>query len=118
MEKFTHERRKHQRFYTSTILIYKKKDFQKVTKTINLSIGGAKISTDSKLYTDQDLDLILILGNKACQLKGDMVYSEMVKDDYSRYYSGLKFKNISLNDRKILENYFSALSINEHSLQH
>ncbi|TET21193.1 MAG: diguanylate cyclase [Candidatus Aminicenantes bacterium] len=118
MEKFTHERRKHQRFYTSTILIYKKKDFQKVTKTINLSIGGAKISTDSKLYADQDLDLILILGNKACQMKGDIVYSEMVKDDYSRYYSGLKFKNISLNDRKILEDYFSALSINEHSLQH
>ena len=38
------------------------KDFYKVTKTINLSLGGAKIPTDSFLENDQAFDLILVLG--------------------------------------------------------
>lgn len=108
-ERFLQERRKYERFYTSTVLIYRRNDTHKVTKTINVSLGGAKISSDLKLPLAQTLDLILILGSKACQLKGEVVYSEKARGEFLRYHSGLKFKDLSFEDRKTLEDYFAAL---------
>ncbi len=110
-EKFVKERRKQNRFFTSTILIYKEKDFHKVTKTINLSLGGAKIPTEAQLDPNKTLDLILILGNNACQLKGDVVYSRIAGEDYFHYYTGIKFKDLNMREKKILEDYFSSLNV-------
>jgi diguanylate cyclase (GGDEF)-like protein len=112
------EKRKHKRFYTSTILVYKRKDFYRVTKTINLSMGGARIPTDSLLDIRQPMDLILILGNNACQLNGEVVYSMMAGDNYSHFFSGLKFTGLSVKERKILEDYFSSLNPRESFLPH
>jgi diguanylate cyclase (GGDEF)-like protein len=112
------ERRKSKRFFTSTILVYKTKDFYKVTKTINLSLGGAKIPTDTLLDPHQIFDLILILGNNACQLQGEVMYSIMAGDNYSHFFSGLKFQDISAKDRKILMDYFSAMNPKEGFLPH
>ena len=114
-EKFMKERREFVRFYTSTILIYKRNSSHTVTKTINLSLGGAKISSESKLPLAQTLDLILILGSKACQLKGDVIYSEKEKGEILSYYSGLKFRDLSFENRKVLEDYFTFLRIKETS---
>jgi len=114
-EKFMKERREFVRFYTSTILIYKRNSSHAVTKTINLSLGGAKISSESKLPLAQTLDLILILGSKACQLKGDVIYSEKEKGEILSYYSGLKFRDLSFENRKVLEDYFTFLRIKETS---
>jgi diguanylate cyclase (GGDEF)-like protein len=118
METFVKERRKHQRFYTSTILIYKERDFHKVTKTINLSLNGAKIPTEAQLDLEKSLDLILILGNNACQLKGDVVYSEIAGEDYFHYFTGIRFKDMAIKEKKILEDYFSSLNLNTKSLSH
>jgi diguanylate cyclase (GGDEF)-like protein len=107
------ERRKNKRFHTSTILVYKREDFYRVTKTINLSLGGAKIPTDSLLDLHQVFDLILILGKNACQVKGEVVYSMMAGDNYSHYFSGIKFLDMQAKERKILENYFSSLDPRE-----
>ncbi len=112
------ERRKSKRFYTSTILVYKTKDFYKVTKTINLSLGGAKIPTDTLLDPHQIFDLILILGNNACQLQGEVMYSVMAGDNYSHFFSGLKFQDISIKDRKTLADYFSSMNPKEGFLPH
>ena len=111
LEKY--ERRKNRRFHTSTILVYKRKDFYNVTKTINLSLGGAKIPTDSLLDIRQVFDLILILGKNACQVRGEVVYSMMAGDNYSHYFSGIKFIDIQAKERKILEGYFSSLNPKE-----
>jgi len=107
------ERRKNKRFHTSTILVYKSKDFYNVTKTINLSLGGAKIPTDAFLDIQQAFDLILILGKNACQVKGEIVYSMMAGDNYSHYFSGIKFLDMQVKERKILESYFSSLNPRE-----
>ncbi len=112
------ERRKNKRLHTSTILVYKRKDFYNVTKTINLSIGGAKIPTDSFLDIHQTLDLILILGKNACQVKGEVVYSMMGGDNYSHYFSGIKFLDMQAKERKFLESYFSSLNPREGYLPH
>jgi len=112
------ERRHHKRYYASTILVYKRKDFYRVTKTMNLSMGGARIPTDSLLDIRQPVELILILGNKACQLSGEVVYSMMAGDNYSHFFSGLKFTGLSVKERKILEDYFSSLNPRESFLPH
>jgi diguanylate cyclase (GGDEF)-like protein len=108
MERY--ERRRNRRFLASTILVYKRKDFYNVTKTINLSLGGAKIPTDSLLDIHQVFDLILILGKNACQVKGEVVYSMMAGDNYSHYFSGIKFIDMQAKERKILEGYFSSIN--------
>jgi diguanylate cyclase (GGDEF)-like protein len=120
LEKFLErpEKRRHKRYYTSTILIYKRKDFYRVTKTINLSLGGARIPTDSLIDIRQPVDLVLILGNNACQLKGEVVYSMMAGDNYSHFYSGMKFIGLTVKDRKVLEDYFSSLNPRESFLPH
>jgi len=112
------EKRRHKRYYTSTILVFKRKDFYRVTKTINLSMGGAKIPTDSLLDIRQPVELVLILGNNACQLRGEVVYSMMAGDNYSHFFSGVKFIGLSVKDKKILEDYFSSLNPRESFLPH
>jgi len=115
-KKFDKERRKFVRFYTSTLLLYKKNSAHKVAQTINLSSMGVKISSESMLSPEQTLDLIIVLRNKACQFKGDVVYSEKVReDDLPLYYSGLKFRDLSSEDKTILEDYFTSLDLEEKS---
>lgn len=109
-EERTYERRTNRRFHTSTILVYKRNDYYSATKTINLSLGGAKIPTDSLLNVHQTLDLILVMGKNACQLKGEVVYSMMPGENYSHYFSGIKFLGMQAKERKILEEYFSSLN--------
>jgi diguanylate cyclase (GGDEF)-like protein len=112
-EKYAYERRQDIRFGASTTLVYKKKDMCTATKTINLSMGGAKIPTESFLDIHQILDLILITGKNACQIKGEVVYSMMAGEDYSYCFSGIKFLDLQAKERKILQNYFSSLDPQE-----
>ena len=114
-EKLVQERRRFERFYTSAPLIYKINSSREVTKTVNISLGGVKILTDLKLPVAETLDLTLILGNKACQLKGDIVYSEKAKGELLKYHSGIEFKDLTSEDRKILEDYFAAIRMKESS---
>jgi len=116
MKKIIWERRRHKRFPASTILLYKIRDHHQSAKTINLSMGGAKIASDSPLDLNQSVDLILILGNKVCQLKGNIVYSSMMEEDHSRFFAGIEFKDVSYRDRIILQDYFSSLHPGENSL--
>ena len=112
------ERRKHERFHTSTLLIYKKQDYQRVTKTINLSLGGVKIPTDSQLDSQQTLDLTLVLGENAFQIKGDVVYSNMLGEDLLPYHTGIKFRELSGKDKEILEDFFTSRCVGDKFLSH
>lgn len=107
------ERRSSERYYASTTLLYKDNGAHNVAQTINLSLVGVKISSESRLSPDKTLDLIIVLKNKACHFKGDVVYSEKVGENLSLYYSGLKFLDLSQENKTILEDYFSSLSLNE-----
>ena len=118
MEKFVQERRRYKRHHIATMLLLKSEDHHKVTKTVNLSMGGAKISTDSKFDPHQDLDLTLILGNKVCQIKGTIVYSSIAEKARSGYHAGIMFRDVSTRDKKILQDYFASLHPRENSLPH
>jgi PilZ domain-containing protein len=105
------EKRRYPRYMTSLSLIYKIDNGHRVTKTLNLSLGGAKISTDHILSDGNTLELTVILGKSAFRCKGEIVYSVKSGEGFSVCYSGLKFWDLSLNDRCLLENYISSLTV-------
>ena len=110
LESYYAEKRRFKRYYTSTYLVYTENHSHKVTKTINLSLGGAKIISESELPAGKTLSLFLILGKKASQFESEVVYSVRSPDNSSRYCTGLRFKEISLLDRHILEDHFQTLT--------
>jgi diguanylate cyclase (GGDEF)-like protein len=114
-KKLAKERRRSERYYASTTLLYKDNGAHNVAQTINLSLVGVKISSELSLSPEKTLDLIIVLKNKACHFKGDVVYSEKVGENFSLYYSGLKFLDISPENKTMLEEYFSSLSLMDRS---
>jgi hypothetical protein len=91
-------------------LIYKKENTPKVSKTINLSLGGAKVSTPNELPHHELFDITLLLGNKAVQTVGQVIYSRKEMGNFPAYHSGIKFGDLSIVDGQILDDYFTSLS--------
>lgn len=106
------ERRRFPRYYTSTLMIYKMDGFQKISKTVNLSLGGAKILTDIPLPEKKEISLILVLGNKAFQCGGKVIYCQPGNQNFThQYLTGIEFLDLSLKDRHSLEEYFHSLNL-------
>ena len=103
------EKRKYPRVYTSISLIYRNHTHHKVVKSINLSLGGTKISTDSVLSTPKTLDLTVILDKYAFVCKGDVIYAKKGNGNFPAYFAGLKFWDLSLHDRQRLEHYITSI---------
>jgi hypothetical protein len=102
------EKRSHIRYPATAMVIYQDRNQTMLSRTENLSLGGAKIPTSSPLKLYDQLDLILILGEEeVCQLQGQVVHSSRIKNNGYQYYSGLKFKNVPSREKKKLERYFS-----------
>ncbi|MBD3415374.1 MAG: diguanylate cyclase [Candidatus Aminicenantes bacterium] len=104
------EKRKHTRYYSSVPLIYKNKKGHEATKTINISQGGVKVASNFLIKPHKDLDLILVLGNKAFECKGQVIYSHKGNGHLSHYYAGIEFTKMSLENKKMLKKYVSSLS--------
>lgn len=103
------EKRLHSRYFTSTLCIYRENGSHRVANTIDLSLGGAKISSKAQFPVAKTLDLFLILGNRANPLKGDVVYSQKASPSSAYFYTGLKFHLLADADRQHLQNYFFSL---------
>jgi diguanylate cyclase (GGDEF)-like protein len=104
------ENRKHPRYYTSATLISPNGFEIQVAMTINLSLGGAKISSEKQFPSSKKLDIIVILGKTALECKGYVIYSHKSETDLPSYHSGLKFSELSLNSRQILRDHLSSIS--------
>lgn len=106
------ERRRFPRYYTSTLMIFKMDGFQRISKTVNLSLGGAKILTDIPLPENKEINIILVLGNKAFQCGGKVVYCQPGNQNFTHnYQTGIEFIDMSLRDRQALEEYFQSLNL-------
>jgi diguanylate cyclase (GGDEF)-like protein len=112
-ERLSVEKRKNERYYASTLCIYKENGGHKVATTVDLSLGGAKISSETQFPLAKTLDFFLLLGSRANLLAGDVVYSQKVSPHSSFFFTGLKFKDLSLEDKKLLETYFNLLEKKE-----
>jgi diguanylate cyclase (GGDEF)-like protein len=103
------EKRKSERYHAATLVMIQENGGFKVAKTINLSLGGAKILSEARLPVAKSIGLILVLGNKANRVASDVVYSDKAGGESPYFYSGLQFKDLSPTDRKALEEYFESL---------
>jgi len=108
-EKLYREKRHFQRYFTSTFLIYKEDSEFKVSKTINLSLGGTKIISDKPLPVSRPLEVVLVLGKKARWLQTEVVYSEKASTETPTFYTGLRFKDLSPEDLGLLQDYFQEI---------
>jgi len=110
-----HDRRKFRRFQTADTIIYSTNGQEKITKAIDLSLGGAKIPTEELLSDEDIVNLILIIGSRTFKAKGDVCYS--AKEGAQPFYSsGLKFQDFSHQDREILQEYLNHLCLGEGNL--
>jgi len=103
------EKRKFARYHATAFLMYKEESAFRVAKTINLSLGGAKIISDRRFSLARPLEFLLILGDKASSFRSNVVYSERANGNSSNYYTGLKFRDLSFEERRSLEDYFTLL---------
>ena len=108
-EKLFMEKRMYERYYTSTLCIFRENGGHRVATTVDLSIGGAKISSDMAFPLTKALDLFLILGSRANPFRGEVVYCQKASPHSSFFYTGLKFREVSPSDKKLLESYFLSL---------
>ena len=111
-EKLFMEKRMYERYYTSTLCLFRENGGHRVAATVDLSLGGAKISSDSAFPLAQTLDLFLVLGSRANPFRGEVVYCQKASPQSSFFYTGLKFRDVSPTDKKLLESYFLSLGEN------
>ena len=75
-EKLFMEKRMYERYYTSTLCIFRENGGHRVATTVDLSLGGAKISSDTAFPLARTLDLFLVLGSRANPFRGEVVYCQ------------------------------------------
>jgi len=101
------EKRKSERCSVSTPFLFRGPDGFKVAKTVNISLGGARIITDAPLADGRELDAILVIEDKATPIRSAVVYSEKGGGDPGFFYSGVKFEDLSFKDIQGLESYLA-----------
>jgi len=107
------EKRNFPRYYTTTMCLYREGNGHKVGSTVDLSLGGTRISAETEFPVAKVLDLFLVLGGQARMVRGEVVYCRRASPAGAYYYSGLRFRELSPSDRLALEAYFRSLDKRE-----
>ena len=103
--RFVREKRKFERHNVSTPFLIRDNGGFKVAKTVNISLEGARIVSDTPLAEGPALDTILVIEDKATAIKSKVVYSEKGGGDPGFFYSGVKFEDLTFKEIKSLESY-------------
>ncbi len=90
------------------IVLYKNGVDTKVVRALNMSLGGVKIVAQKAFERGQSFELSLILGDEILECKGDVVYCEPANTNHGYHVSGVKFRDLSFNDWKVLESFFES----------
>ncbi len=108
-EKYFREKRKFARFHASAVAMIREDAGYRVAKTVNLSLGGAKLVTPWRLSPARAVDVLLVLGDRASPFRSDVVYSDKANGGSPYFYTGIRFKSLTFEERKLLEDYFKLL---------
>jgi diguanylate cyclase (GGDEF)-like protein len=99
------EKRKYERYNVSTPFLYRDNGGFKVAKTVNISLEGARIVSDTPFGPGPTYDTILVVEDRATQVKCSLVYSEKGVGDPGFYYTGVRFDDLTMSEIKGLERY-------------
>lgn len=99
------ERRRHRRFELLNLVVYKKFEIEKITKTIDLSMGGMKIRTEFPVPLHEELEITIRIGDEIFRSEGKVMYANERKD--GDFDIGVNFINTSEESLNILNQYLS-----------
>ena len=99
------EKRKYERYNVSTPFLYREGGGFRVAKTVNISLEGARIVSDTPLPAERAVETILVIEDKATAIRSDIVYSEKGGGEPGFYYSGVKFLDLTFEGTHGLEGY-------------
>ena len=108
---FSGERRRYARFELSQALAYQGGATRGTLRTVDVSLGGIKIQTDSPIPIDERLDLILLLEHEAISPVGKVIWSNTSAD--GKYDVGISFETISHQCLKRLERFLKGVALRE-----
>jgi diguanylate cyclase (GGDEF)-like protein len=103
------ERRRHPRSLASTLCIYRENGRHHVVTTIDLSLGGVKLSSRTAFSPSRALELFLVLGDQAQKFHGEVVYSHRASAESPYFHSGVQFRDVGIEDARVLEDYLLNL---------
>ena len=109
------EKRRHPRYYVSTLLLFQENGQFRVTRTVNLSLGGLKMLSESRFPAATAVDLVLVLDDKATRFKGNVVYTEKVGETPPQFHMGVRFREMGAPERQALEDFLATASKREAS---
>ncbi|MFQ6078522.1 MAG: PilZ domain-containing protein [Thermodesulfobacteriota bacterium] len=90
---FRKERRRHKRFDLSLALFYQWGMTKGTLRTVDLSLGGVRIQTNTPIPVDERLDLIILIKNEAVKPMGRVVRSDPSSN--RKYDVGICFETIA-----------------------
>jgi c-di-GMP-binding flagellar brake protein YcgR len=99
------ERRRHRRFELLNLVVYKQFEIEKITKTINLSMGGMKMRTEFPVPLHEELEISLKIGNDIFKSECKVVYANERKD--GNFDIGVNFINAPEESLNLLNQYLS-----------
>ena len=100
------ERRKHRRFELINLVVYKQFQIEKITKTINLSMGGMKMITEFPVPLHEELQITIKIGDDVFKSQGKVMYANERKD--GDFDIGVNFVNSSPESLNLLGQYLST----------
>ena len=99
------ERRRHRRFELINLVVYKQFEIEKITKTINLSVGGMKMRTEFPVPLHEELEISIKIGDEIFKSQGKVMYANQRKD--GDYDIGVNFINAPEESLNLLSQYLS-----------
>ncbi len=109
-QEFFEEKRRAERHYISTLLLYQDNGHFRVTKTINMSQGGVRISSNSRLPLAKPLDLFIIMESRATPFKGEVIYSQTAPREPGEFHTGIRIRDMAALEKKALEIFLTSVS--------
>lgn len=99
------ERRRHRRFELLNLVVYKQFEIEKITKTINLSMGGMKMRTEFPVPLHEELEIAIKIGDDVFKSQGKVMYANERKD--GNFDIGVNFVNAPEESLNLLNQYLS-----------
>jgi len=99
------ERRRHRRLELINLVVYKQFEIEKITKTINLSIGGMKMRTEFPVPLHEELEIAIKIGDDIFRSQGKVIYANERKD--GDFDIGVNFINSPEGSLNLLNQYLS-----------
>ncbi len=108
---FNTEKRRYPRFGLSQALAYQWGTTKGTLRTVDLSLAGVRIQTDSPMPADQRLDLILLLDYEAVRLVGKIVWSNPLP--HRKFDIGISFEPISHHFLERLDQFLKGTTLRD-----